>query len=99
MGNTYVWLDKGLTHETGSILGQEIDEDFRNMSRRELCNHVEMKFGWEKDSFWYLESTQKIRLCCQTARNLQNDFNSKTLEMVRNKGDLKHWEQLTGEEE
>jgi len=99
MGNTYVWLDKGLTHETSPILSQEIDEDFRNMSRRELCNHVEMKFGWEHDSFWNLESTQKIRLCCQMARNLQDDFNSKTLEMVRDRHDLKHWEQLTGEEE
>ena len=81
MGNTYVWLDKGLTHETSPILGQEIDEDFRNMSRRELCNHVEKKFEWEKDSFWNLESTQKIRLCCQMARNLQDDFNSKTLDI------------------
>ena len=74
MGNTYVWLDKGLTHETSPILGEEIDEDFRNMSRRKLCNHVEMKFGWEHDSFWNLESTQKIRLCCQQARNMENKF-------------------------
>jgi len=71
MGRTYVWLDKGLTHETSPILGREINEDFRNMSRRELCNYVEMKFEWEKDSFWNLESTQKIRLCCQTARDME----------------------------
>jgi len=73
MGNTYVWLDKGLTHETSPILEEEIDEDFRNMSRRALCNHVEMKFGWEHDSFWNLESTQKIRLCCQAARDMESE--------------------------
>ena len=99
MGTIYVWLDSKLPMEKGPILGLEIDDDFEGMTRRELCNHVEMKFGWEHDSFWNLESTQKIRLCCQMARNLQDDFNSKTLEMVRNRGDLKHWEQLTGEEE
>jgi len=27
------------------------------------------KFDWNKDSFWFLESTQKIRLCCQVSRN------------------------------
>ena len=74
MGNVYVWLDKGLKHETSPILGQEIDEDFRNMSRYELCNHIEEKFGWEKDSFWNLESTQKIRLCCQMARDMESKF-------------------------
>ena len=71
MGNTYVWLDKGLEHDTEEILGEFIDNDLRIKSRRELCNHIEDKFGWEKDSFWELESTQKIRLCCQKARQMQ----------------------------
>ena len=44
MGNAYVWLDKGLTHETSPILDVRIDEDFKNMSRYELCNHIENKF-------------------------------------------------------
>ena len=70
MGRVYVWLDKGLTHETSPILGLVIDDDFQNMSRQELCEHIENKFSWEKDSFWSLESTQKIRLCCQIGRNL-----------------------------
>ena len=70
MGNTYVWLDKKLDHPTGPILGLEIDNDFAGMSRYELCNHIEDKFGLERDSFWKLESTQKIRFCCQTARNI-----------------------------
>jgi len=70
MGKVYVWLDRGLQHETSPILGTEIDEDFRNMSRYKLCRHIEKKFGWEEDSFWLLESTQKIRLCCQTARGI-----------------------------
>jgi len=70
MGRVYVWLDKGLKHETSPILGLVIDDDFQNMSRQELCEHIENKFNWEKDSFWSLESTQKIRLCCQMGRNL-----------------------------
>ena len=71
MGSTYVWLDKGVKHETKEILGEFIDNDLRIKSRRELCNHIEDKFGWKKDSFWELESTQKIRLCCQKARQMQ----------------------------
>jgi hypothetical protein len=70
MGNVYVWLDKGLTHDTNKILGVHIDNDFREKSRKELCNHIEDKFKWDRDSFWKLESTQKIRLCCQMARNI-----------------------------
>jgi hypothetical protein len=73
MGNIYVWLDKGLHHETSPILGLVIDFDFQNMARKELCNHIENKFDWENDSFWNLESTQKIRVCCQIARNMQGE--------------------------
>ena len=70
MGNAYVWLDKRIEHETGPILGLKIDDDFEAMSRYELCNHIEDKFELERDSFWLLQSTQKIRFCCQTARNI-----------------------------
>ena len=70
MGNVYVWLDRGLVHPRGPILGVKIDEDFEDMGRRDLCRHIEKKFGWGEDSFWSLESTQKIRLCCQQARNM-----------------------------
>ncbi len=70
MGSTYVWLDKKLVHPKGDILDVSIDGDLQNMGRRELCNHVENKFDWDKDSFWFLESTQKIRLCCQVSRNI-----------------------------
>jgi len=69
MGTVYVLLDKMLKHEKGSILGIEIDEDFESMSRRDLSKYIEAKFGWEDDAFWNLESTQKIRVCCQVARN------------------------------
>ena len=68
MGRAYVFLDKFLIHEISPVLGVEIDEDLQAMSRRELCRHIEKKFGWDKDAFWNLESTQKIRLCCQVAR-------------------------------
>ena len=69
MGTIYVFLDKSLKHGNGPILGIEIDEDFESMSRKELCHYIENKFRWEDGEFWNLESTQKIRLCCQIARN------------------------------
>tara|TARA_R100000656_G_C3949075_1_gene128090 strand:- start:900 stop:1142 length:243 start_codon:yes stop_codon:yes gene_type:complete len=70
MGAIYVWLDAKLPKEEGPILGLEIDADFEDMTRRELCNHVENKFTLEHDSFWNLDSTPKIRFCCQMARNI-----------------------------
>ena len=48
----------------------KIDDDFQNMTRKELCNHIEDKFQWPRDTFWNLESTQKIRVCSQMARNI-----------------------------
>lgn len=72
MGHIYVWLDSKMPPVTGPILGLEIDDDFEAMSRRELCNHIENKFGLEKDEFWFLQSTQKIRFCCQKARELMS---------------------------
>tara|TARA_R100000152_G_C6761765_1_gene185939 strand:+ start:119 stop:379 length:261 start_codon:yes stop_codon:yes gene_type:complete len=70
MGSTYVWLDKKLEHPDGPVLGLKIDDDFAGMSRYELCCHIEDKFALDRNSFWELESTQKIRFCCQTARNI-----------------------------
>ena len=70
MGLVYVTLDKFVKYEdSDKILGIKIDEDFQRMTRRELCNYVEFKFGWDEGSFWELQSTQKIRVCCQVARN------------------------------
>tara|TARA_Y100000590_G_scaffold366753_1_gene426311 strand:- start:81 stop:344 length:264 start_codon:yes stop_codon:yes gene_type:complete len=70
MGNAYVWLDKRQIHEGGPIMGLQIDDDLESMSRYELCCHIEDKFDLKRDSFWLLQSTQKIRWCCQTARNI-----------------------------
>jgi hypothetical protein len=72
MGKIYVILDSRLPPETGPILGMEIDADFEGMTRKELCNHIEKKFRLEKDAFWNLQSTQKIRFCCQKARELMS---------------------------
>tara|TARA_R100000388_G_C7109066_1_gene95715 strand:+ start:216 stop:488 length:273 start_codon:yes stop_codon:yes gene_type:complete len=70
MGLVYVTLDKFVKYEdSDKILGIKIDDDFQRMTRRELCNYVEFKFGWDEGSFWGLQSTQKIRVCCQVARN------------------------------
>ena len=71
MGHIYVFLDKRLKHETEAILNTKISDDFQKMSRQELCNHIEKRFGLEHDSFWNLESTQKIRLGCQLAREIR----------------------------
>jgi len=68
MGRVYVILDSFLKNESGPILGIEIDEDFEQMSRKQLCQYVEHKFGWESGEFWNLHSTDKIRVCCQIAR-------------------------------
>ena len=75
MGNVYVWLDKKIQYtddETGTVLGLEIDDDLRVNSRYELCQRVEETFGLEKETFWYLPSTQKIRFAAQMARNLKD---------------------------
>ena len=73
MGKSYVWLDKRIKHETGPIMGLVIDADFEALSRYELCCHIEDKFELERDSFWTLQSTQKIRWCSQTARNILDE--------------------------
>lgn len=75
MGHIYVYLDAKMPPLTGPILGLEIDGDFEAMTRRELCNHIEEKFQLEKDTFWFLQSTQKIRYCCQKARQLMQPSN------------------------
>jgi hypothetical protein len=77
MGNVYVWLDRGLKHPKGNILGYEIDADFEAMGRQELCNHIDDRFGLPHDAFWELESTQKIRLGTQLARNLKKNYTIK----------------------
>ena len=75
MGRVYVILDSFLKNEGVPVLGIEIDEDFDNMNRKELCKYIEAKFGWEDGEFWNLHSTSKIRVCCQIARN--NKFKGK----------------------
>jgi hypothetical protein len=73
MERVYVWLDARVERPIDdSILGIEIDEDFAHMSRRQLCNHAESRFELERDALWNLQSTSKIRLACQLARNMRN---------------------------
>lgn len=69
MGKAYVLLDKQLIHDKGPVLGLDIDDDFQEMSRKELCEYIENRFQVEKDQFWNLHSTQKIRFCCQIIRD------------------------------
>jgi len=71
MENVYVWMDarikRPVDHE---LLGISIDADFGSMDRRQLCNHAEARFGLSRDELWNLQSTSKIRLACQLARNM-----------------------------
>ena len=70
---TYVFLDARIIRPPSPmILGIEISSDFQNMSRRQLCNHAEMRFKLDTDSLWALQSTNKIRLACQLARNMRD---------------------------
>ncbi len=71
MGNAYVWLDKRISYteeEVSNVLGILIDNDLQTSSRYELCRRVEEEFKLEKDSFWNLHSTQKIRFAVQQIR-------------------------------
>ena len=74
MGSLYVWLDRRVAYtkeEVSSVLGIPIDEDLQVDSRYELCQRVEETFDLERESFWELHSTQKIRFAVQQARNLK----------------------------
>jgi hypothetical protein len=73
MENIYVWMDARVVRPKQKIIiGFSIDEDFQNMDRRGLCNHAEKRFGLDKDELWDLQSTSKIRLACQLARNMRD---------------------------
>ena len=75
MENVYVWMDARMDRKVDQeLLGVHIDMDFGTMSRRQLCNHAEKRFGFEKDALWNLQSTSKIRLACQLARNMKKEL-------------------------
>ena len=62
-----------LTRLAHHWLGLKIDDDLRVNSRYELCQRIEETFGLEKETFWYLPSTQKIRFSVQKARELMDE--------------------------
>ena len=74
MGNAYVWLDKRVPYtddEVSTVLGLKIDEDLQTSSRYELCQLIEAEFKIDKDTFWNLHSTQKIRFAAQQIREMK----------------------------
>jgi hypothetical protein len=74
MEHVYVWMDARMVRPVDTeLLGIPIDEDFGKMSRRQLCNHAEYRFGLNPDDLWNLQSTSKIRLACQLARNMKKE--------------------------
>ena len=74
MEKSYVWMDARIEKPVDKeLLGIAIDPDFGAMSRHQLCNHAENRFGLEEDALWNLQSTSKIRLACQLARNMRDN--------------------------
>ena len=74
MEKVYVWMDARIKRPVDrELLGIHIDMDFGSMSRHQLCRHAEKRFGLDEDALWNLQSTSKIRLACQLARNMRND--------------------------
>ena len=74
MEKIYVWMDARIERPVDRVLlGIHIDMDFGNMNRHQLCRHAENRFGLEEDALWNLQSTSKIRLACQLARNMRNN--------------------------
>ena len=72
MGWGYVIIERFVVYpDEPVILDIPIDDEFMNMSRMELCDHIGTKFGLPEGAFWNLQSTQKIRLGCQLARNFR----------------------------
>ena len=74
MGHAYVWLDKRVKYsddEVKEVLGLAIDQDLQTSSRYELCRLIEQEFKVAKDSFWKLQSTQKIRFAAQQIREMK----------------------------
>ena len=72
MGWGYVIIERFVVYpDEPVILDTPIDDDFMKMSRMELCEHIGTKFGLPEGAFWNLQSTQKIRLGCQLARNFR----------------------------
>ena len=78
MEHVYVWIDARVKKPVDKeLLGIYIDDDFASMTRRQLCNHAESRFSLEKDAMWNLQSTSKIRLACQLARNMKKEVRTK----------------------
>ena len=73
MEKTYVWMDARMMRPVDDeLLGVKIDSDFGSMSRHQLCRHAESRFNLQDDDIWNLQSTSKIRLACQLARNMRD---------------------------
>jgi hypothetical protein len=83
MGIVYIVLDSFVKHDTEEILGIKIDEDLQNARRKQLCDLLEIRFGLEKNSFWNLPSTSKIRLALQLGRKLKNLGNIDVFEIKK----------------
>jgi hypothetical protein len=71
MGFIYVIIDNFVKYPTDEIVGVKIDTSLQDLNRWQLCREMEMTYGLDKNVFWDLPSTSKIRLGCQITRNMQ----------------------------
>ena len=70
MGHVYCFLEKFVSYPNDhTILGVPIDEDLQKMSRREICEYIELNTP-AKGSFWDLDSTTKMRFGAQLLREM-----------------------------
>lgn len=71
MGFIYIIIDNFVKYPTDEIVGIKIDTSLQDLNRWQLCREMEMTYGLDKNVFWDLPSTSKIRLGCQITRNMQ----------------------------
>lgn len=83
MGIVYIILDSFVKYDTEEILGIGIDKDLQDAGRKQLCDLLELRFGLQKNSFWDLPSTSKIRLALQLGRKLKDLGNIDLLEIKK----------------
>jgi len=70
VGTLYIFIEQFRRYpneEKDNILGLPIDDRIQGMSRRELCDHMDMYLP--RMGFWELNSTTKIRMGAQLLEN------------------------------
>lgn len=86
MGMVYVVIDSFIKYPTDVIAGVHIDESLQKLNRKELCREMENIYGLDKNVFWELPSTCKIRLGCQFTLKALEKMNTQEMRELKNEG-------------